>query len=183
MVNTSPEGSSTMVIEVDANQNSRTVSTSNGTEIAAFVYLNKTTYVKDYTDGAWTKFTTTDSTEDTNPSDELDFTFDNEPSDAAANKTEYKSLGKEACGSLNCFKYQIIDPAAPGDESIVWFDDKDYKLRRYSFKNAEGSTDMTYSYESVTITEPSPIKEMPTGMDAATQAQVEEALRVYENLQ
>jgi predicted aspartyl protease len=52
MVNTSPEGSSTMVIEVDANQNSRTVSTSNGTEIAAFVYLNKTTYVKDYTDGA-----------------------------------------------------------------------------------------------------------------------------------
>lgn len=42
---------------------------------------------------------------------------------------------------------------------------------------------MTYSYESVTITEPSPIKEMPTGMDAATQAQVEEALRAYENLQ
>jgi len=175
------EDNTTITLEADSNGNTRTVTTVNGQEVAAFISIGNTSYSKDIIDGQWTKFTSEPTEKNNNPSDNLDFDFDEDKT--TPDNTQYKKLEKEACGSLTCFKYQIVDPDAPTDESIVWFDDNDYKLRRYTFKNVGGTTDISYRYESITINEPSPIKKASNGIDAATQAEIDAALREFENAQ
>lgn len=80
--------------------------------------------------------------------------------DAQTIVSQYKQIGKEACGNLTCFKYQEMGPSAPGTTHYFWFDDKDYQLRR-DRTEADGTvTESTYSYAKFTISEPSPVKEL-----------------------
>jgi outer membrane lipoprotein-sorting protein len=177
ITSTSAEGNSVMTLQSDSDGNTSANTTVNGEEVAAYVMLDDTSYTKDLTDGSWFKFTN-ETSEDINVSDDLDLDFEEDTSTPEVDKTEYKKIGKEACGNDTCFKYQIIDPEAPTDEQFVWFDDKDYQLRRFSFKNSEGTSDMTYSYENVTITAPSPTKEMPSA-EGMSQAELEALMQQY----
>lgn len=177
---TSPEGTNVIAMETDGNGGTRSVTSTNGQVVGEFIGTKEATYIKDLSDGYWTKYSMDISDEATDiPSDDLDFDFDED--ETTPDNTQYKSLGKEACGNLTCFKYQIIDPTNPSDESYVWFDDDDYKLRRWQFKNSEGTSEITYEYTSVTITEPSPLKDAPSveGIDAATQAEIDAMLEQY----
>ena len=79
---------------------------------------------------------------------------------ATADTTAYKKLGKEKCGSFTCFKYQVIDPTDTGLTSYMWFDDDQYQLRRMQNTSASVTYDATYSYGKVSVSAPSPSKNL-----------------------
>jgi hypothetical protein len=71
-------------------------------------------------------------------------------------KNTYKSAGKEACGNLTCFKYEVLDSAGKEHQGWTWFDDQDYKLRRNEAKDSV----QLFEYDNVVITAPSPVKDL-----------------------
>jgi hypothetical protein len=122
--------------------------------------IGTTTYTKDNGDGKWWKQTLKpDQASEYNLSDDLDYSEPNKD-EKEADKTTYKKLGKEACGNLQCFKYQVLDPSNKDTTEYIWFDDKDYQLRRTLSEGKDSKTDMTFSYDKVNINEPSPTKEL-----------------------
>lgn len=149
----------TITIEADGD-NTSSVITENGQENGAYITLNKVSYMKDYTDGSWFKMPQdANSDVSSNPAGELDFTGDE---DSSMDRSTVKSLGKEKCENKNCFKYQVIDPEdTTTKESLLWFDDKDYKLVRMQVTDNDGTvSNSLFSYpDSVKISEPSPVKE------------------------
>ena len=175
MSSTSASGSSTIIMESDGADRSHFTTSTNDQIVAESITIGNTTYTKDLSDGQWTKYTSPDYKPE-NINDDLDIDF-TDSGEAEADKTTYKKIGKEDCDNLTCFKYQIIDPARPVDEQFVWFDDDDYKLRRWQFKNAEGSTDSTFKYDEVTIDEPSPIKETSAG--SPTPEEIQQMIDAY----
>lgn len=111
-------------------------------------------------DGTWWKQTLPENQANTyKDNGETTFTQpDSEESEAA--KITYKKIGKEKCGELTCFKYQVVDPSDTKTTTYLWFDDKDYQLRRMQTSNETYSFDSTYSYNKVTVSEPSPVKDL-----------------------
>lgn len=87
---------------------------------------------------------------------DADFT---EPTEGG--KVTYTKVGTEDCGDRECFKYEMVDADQPGVKTYLWFDTKDYLLRRMQVVNADGTTtEMTVTYDSGSISEPSPVKEL-----------------------
>lgn len=124
------------------------------------IVIDSTSYIKDNVDGKWWRQVSkpeaiADSKAQYDP--EFDATQgDQEP----AKRIEYKKLEKEACGQLQCFKYQIVDPASTGTKEYLWFDDKDYQLRKMRTEASGMTMEQVFSYEPVTINVPAPIKEL-----------------------
>ena len=150
------DGDSSIEIKADGD-NSQTTITTEGTVFADYISLDGKNYTKDIASGEWTV------TED-NPSDlgdlKDDINIDYQTDLPEAERTQYKSLGKEACGNLTCFKYQIIDPKEATGDQFIFFDDDDYLLRKWSFTSEEaGTSEATFSYDNIKISKPSPIKE------------------------
>ena len=82
----------------------------------------------------------------------------------SADNTYYESQGKEQCGdSLACFKYQVIDPKDTASKAHIWFDDKEYKLRRMQNTGTANPFNATYTYNKVTITAPTPVQDLAPG--------------------
>jgi outer membrane lipoprotein-sorting protein len=182
IVNTSgAEGPSVTEIEVDAKGNSSMISKEGDKETGGFITLDKVTYFKDVDSGTWYKMPSSDtsSEEPENPLSESKSVVD----DFKGDKSTFKKIGKEKCGNLNCFKYQITESESPNTEQFVWFDDKDYMLRRWMTKEGAEISDMTVSYGSVNIKAPSPVKDYSTqssgDIDAAIRA-AQEAMTASE---
>ncbi|MDB5186383.1 MAG: hypothetical protein JWL85_906 [Candidatus Saccharibacteria bacterium] len=134
--------------------------TTSGEMSYEMITIGTTTYTKDPADGKWWKQTLkAEQQKEYSMSDDLKF---EEPAKdkPEAEKTVYKKLGKEACGNLTCFKYQVIDPARKDQTEHIWFDDKDYQLRRSTTESASSKSEMTFSYDKININEPSPVKEL-----------------------
>lgn len=94
-----------------------------------------------------------------NLSTDSNVNFTEPTTNATTPEPTYKKIGTEACGNLTCFKYQIVDPANPGDTQYVWFDNSSYQLRRMRMQSSDGSsTDSTFDYSKVTISAPSPVQ-------------------------
>lgn len=74
----------------------------------------------------------------------------------------YKKIGKENCGSVTCFKYEMTDKSDAGGQYTMWFDTKDYQLRRMLMKNGSDSFDLTISYENVKVSAPAQWKDYKT---------------------
>lgn len=88
------------------------------------------------------------------------FKFD-EPTADKTTGPQYKKLGKEACGSFTCFKYQMIDTTSSGETVYLWFDDSKFLMRKMSTESSDGSRmEQVYSYENVSVPTPSPVKEL-----------------------
>ena len=116
----------------------------------------RTTYIL-AANGTWWKQTLPEN-EQTTATETVPKVELNDPSeettDTAAPKTEYKLVGKEACGKLTCFKYQVLNPDVSGTTEYIWFDNKDYQLRRSTSESADFSSDMTFTYDGVVVKVP-----------------------------
>lgn len=166
------------VVETDKDGNTYSISKENDKEVGAFISLNGDTYVKDYSDNTWTKYpkSNEEPVESGKPENIAD-TIKEEENKSSEQRTIYKKIGKESCGNATCFKYQVIESEAPSRESFLWFDDKDYQLRKYSVKETDGSyNETTIEYTAVNIVAPSPVKEAPATPSAAEiQQQIQQA--------
>ncbi|MDB5163765.1 MAG: hypothetical protein JWS12_383 [Candidatus Saccharibacteria bacterium] len=153
-------GASELSIEVDAKSNDHTVSKVNGQVVLEAITLDNYIYSRDSATGTWIRDPkNSDSGAQSNPADDLKVDLKSEAAKAADKRTQYKKIGKEACDSVTCFKYQIVDPAQTDTTSYIWFGDKDYQLHRFSMKNTDGNSDTSFSFTSVSIKAPSPYKD------------------------
>lgn len=153
MVSTS--AGSSFTIEVDGDNSHMTAT---GETTYETISIGKDHYVKAGSD--WYKQTLKEETSSSAVQSQIDFQApaEDDGADNAADKTVYKKLGKEACGNLQCFKYEIVDPASTDSKQIVWFDDKDYQARKYRTESADGVSEMTFEYGNVSVKAPSPVK-------------------------
>ncbi len=164
---------SNIVMELDGTANSHMTMSEGGKTAMESIQLDMTTYVKGE-DGVWTKFgsgTPGLDAEAPNKNEGIHFDL----SDEDTSKTTFVAMGTEACGNLTCFKYQIIESGMSGTQ-YVWFDTKEFKLRKTQYEDAElGVTVAEYSYGDVNITAPSPVKElsMPGFQGMPTQAEID----------
>jgi outer membrane lipoprotein-sorting protein len=122
------------------------------------ITIDKTVYTK--AGDTWYKQTAESTDKNTTDDFKIDFEDPEDESTPEEDKTTYKSLGKEACGNLNCFKYEVIDPEQADQKNFIWFDDKDYQLRRSRTETPDGASEMTFEYDNVNIGEPSPVQEL-----------------------
>lgn len=111
-------------------------------------------------DGTWWKQTITVGKESDYKSDDYSYDFTDPETTEPEQKTTYKLLGKESCGKLTCFKYQVVNTGSTETTEYIWFDDRDYQLRRMRTESKDGNSDQTFSYDKVTINVPSPVKEL-----------------------
>lgn len=159
---TSDSGTSTIEMSSDSKNNSQMVIKQNGQEQANVVSYNGSTYSKDYTDGKWFKYPAGDANAPQTTDLKKEFAKGDFKNDKGQ-KIDYVNSGTEACGDLTCYKYQVKDPALPEQQGYVWFDNKDYLMRKLTIKDSKSDTVMLVSYPTVTIAEPSPTKEVPAG--------------------
>jgi hypothetical protein len=123
--------------------------------------IGDTLYTKDNSDGKWWKQQLPKEQESTVKGN-YNYDFEAPKSDTpepASQEPTYKKIGKEACGNLTCFKYEVVDPSSSGKQTL-WFDDKDYQLRRALIESEGTVSDQIFEYSSVSITAPSPTKDL-----------------------
>ncbi len=133
-----------------------------GKETWQVITIGDTTYTKDFSDNKWWK--KVQEKEKESLAKQFEFKFEDEhdaSTPAEHSHTTYKSVGKEACGKMQCFKYQVIEPDFADITEYIWFDDKDYLLRRQMTEDkANNSTsDTSFTYDKVNIDVPSPVKD------------------------
>jgi hypothetical protein len=152
------------VWEMEGLNKSRFVTYENGKELFSTVIINDTTYTKDPTDGKWWKYVATKdkagaNTNFFNPEDLKEQFKDLE------DKTAYKKIGKEQCGSLSCFKYEVETPGLEDTKEYVYFDDNQYLMRKMEVETGGMKTATVFEYKNVSIKEPSPVKEGEPGFN------------------
>ncbi|HLZ15276.1 MAG TPA: hypothetical protein VKQ34_04805 [Candidatus Saccharimonadales bacterium] len=123
------------------------------------ITIGTVVYTKNTTDNSWwkQKVQPADVSKYDDQSSQPNFS---EPAQNDTKQPTYKKLGTEACGKLTCFKYQVIDPNSPSTTEYIWFDTKAYQLRRDRTVDGTTTTDSTFDYTTVTISAPSPVKEL-----------------------
>lgn len=140
----------------------------NGKEIMESITIADTTYTKDFTDNKWWKYTREKTKADTQ--NQSVFNSEDIKKEVEKNfnedKTTFTKIGKEACGKLQCFKYQAVNDLTNDSKEYVYFDDREYLLRKMRIEDKEGSiTETEYEFGNVNITEPAPVKEMQAGQN------------------
>ena len=123
------------------------------------INIDNTVYIKDAS-GTWWKQNVQASQLDQYRGNYL-YNFTNPSETQSTQHVTYKALGQEACGTLTCLKYQVIDPTAADSTQYIWFDSKNYQLRRMFTQSTAGtSSDQVFSYGTVTINAPMPVKDL-----------------------
>jgi len=152
------------LFEMAGEGKSHFLSYEDGKESANIISIDGTTYTKDYTDNKWwmLKKVESEGTEKTNTVEDLKKQFSTQTKEAE-DKTTYKKIGKEACGQYACFKYEVLIADMAGVKEYLYFDDREYLMRKMRVENQDGSVSETsFDYKTVTISAPSPVKEMPS---------------------
>lgn len=151
-------GTSTTTLKNDGKGNTELTGSGSGAVINA-ITLDGVMYVQSNDTGPWIEYPTGSTAPTSNPTSNMDIAV-------GATTTSFKSLGKEACGNLTCYKYEIDSKLTPDTKQVVWFDTSSYKLREWNYSDANGdSTDMKVAYGSVTITKPSPVESLSQSLD------------------
>lgn len=160
------------ILRTIGNDRTHMISSGRNNESYEVITIDNTMYTKDPSDGTWWKQTLAD--DESKPGKDFKVDFDDpDKNTPEADKTIYKKIGKEPCGKLTCFKYQIIDPNAKDEQHFIWFDDKDYQLRRMTTEGPSGKSEMAFNYDKFTIEEPSPVKDMPTAEAGSVPSETE----------
>lgn len=166
---------STMTVKSDGKGNTESKTEVDGNPTADMIMLDGSIYSKTEGSDTWLKYPNDDpdATDAFSPDNfEIDFESDDLPT--------YTKEGKEDCGDRTCFKYTFTDEENGEGIFTVWFDDKDYLVRKISGGTAGGTMEMTYEYGNVTISEPSPVQDFSSQLEATNedvQRQIEEAMR------
>jgi len=145
---------------IDGEDKTQFVTTADGKESYNVINIGNTTYTKDYSDSKWFKQTTEPSQETATEEEDESFSISDEDKDPQ--KVTYKFVAKDACGKVDCLKYQVIQQGQQGT-TYIWFDTKDYLMRRYQVELEGQVSTAEYSYDKVNISEPSPTKEGTPG--------------------
>ncbi|MCL5407297.1 MAG: hypothetical protein M1429_02265 [Patescibacteria group bacterium] len=146
------EGVQTQTVFKLANDKTQIISSQGGKEVYNVITIGDTTYTKDFNDNQWWKMTAK-PTETASPSEQ------DQPNFNESDQTTYQKIGTDACGNLTCFKYQEIDPNITDSTQYIYFDNKDYQLRKMSTVGKNGSSsEATIDYAKISISEPSPVK-------------------------
>lgn len=141
--------------------NTSEVQSDGNKEIKHTITIGDTIYLKDYSDKKWWKQEVKyEPTKDEGVEKEEPVDFKEEYSKP---NLEFKSLGKEACGNLTCFKYEQYDPENPEVKRTFWFDNKEYLLRKEQGGFGEFISTIEYTYDGINVQTPSPIKDVPEG--------------------
>jgi hypothetical protein len=198
-VSTAKEGNSESLFEISGEDKFHMMSSENGKELMNMITIGKTNYTKDYSDNKWWKQVQKEIKNEYVDDMKLDFDEDTKEGQKPEQKTQYKQVGKEACGNLQCFKYEVMDPGVTESQEFILFDDKEYRLRKNISIAKDGSRyESEISYSGVSIKEPSPTKDLPADqvvmpgggtydtkqMDQETKAAQQEAeryMREYQN--
>ena len=159
-------GSSTTMTMLTDTKGNTSISSTSGGVVSNIITLDGTTYTKDPTDGTWWKLAasnaSTPATTDPISSVKIDTSA---TSTTATPATTYKKLGIEACGNATCLKYKVSDTATPGTTQYLWINNKTYQMQRWSTTDSTGaSTDAVFTYQAVTITAPTPVRNLKTGI-------------------
>lgn len=145
-----------MTFEGSGDDKSHMMNSENGKESYNVITIGDTTYTKDYSDNKWWKQVSAKAS----PEAGNDFKSEIDKSDQPEDKTTYKKIGMEACESMQCFKYQVIDPTSSDTTQYIWFDNRDYQLRKMRVEGKDGSvTESVFAYSGVNISAPSPTKD------------------------
>lgn len=169
------------VYEIDGDDKFHMYSKQNGKESGNTITIGDTIYTLDYTDNKWFKQVTTPTTDTADTSSKIDdFAFDEE--EAEADKSTYTFVAKEACGNLTCFKYEMANSGMEDGKTLLWFDDREYLLRKMSMVSKEGSSDVLYEYDNISIAAPSPTKEGEPGIGTTGMSE-EEAQKMMKQYQ
>lgn len=153
---TSASESSKYIMKLDGDK-TYTKSSSSEYEFE-MITIGDTTYTK--AGDTWWKQSKKPTTPDTSTSDmKIDEIVPSEK-EIEADKDKYEFVGKEACQNFTCFKYKVTRESSPQSVDYYWFDEKDYILRKMRMESADGVTEMEYSYDNISISEPSPVKEL-----------------------
>lgn len=155
--------------EIAGTDKSHIVYAEAGKESFNVITIGDTTYTKDYSDSKWWKQKQPKAEKQLETQSNIK--EDIAKTEAPEDKTTYKKIAMEACGSRQCFKYQIIDPANTDTTDYLWFDNSEYLLRRERNESKDGSvTDTEINYSGISINVPSPTKDakpdqiiLPTG--------------------
>lgn len=152
----STQSGSTSTFEIDGDKSRISVTGESPYDV---ITIGKTTYTK--AGDTWWKQTIKEPEQDVAKDYKQDFSEPStDESKPEEDKTTYKKITKEACGNLQCFKYEIIDPSQTDTKEFIWFDDKDYQLRKQRSEGPDGVSETTFEYSNVKISEPSPVKEL-----------------------
>ena len=164
-------------IKIAGQNKMQMISYQDGKETANIIFINKVMYSKDYSDNSWIKYETPQiSGSQPNQYDIEEMKVEmKQVLEEESDKYTFKKIGKEACPPLNCFKYQQIINDMPDLIQYIYFDDKQYLMRKTRTEQKDGTvTEMVFDYKTkVTINEPSPVKTMdlqkyiqPTGTNS-----------------
>lgn len=141
---------STMTLQNDGSGNTELTTTSAGHTISV-ITLNGNEYLQSSSGGPWIEYPTGTTEPEANPTSSMNI-------GVGKSGVTYKALGTAACGSLTCYKYKVTDSATPGATQYAYFDNSNYKLRKWQYSDGGNTTDMTITYVAVTITAPSPVQ-------------------------
>ena len=179
---TTMQGSSEeSLMEIDGTDKTHMVIKQNGKENMNTITIGNTTYTLDYSDNKWWKETYTPDKQKDSPVQQMKDQTSFDDKTAAKDNTTYKFIGKEACEDKTCFKYQIVDPTAADTTTYIWFDDQEYRIRKMRIEDkANGVTELVYSYNSVNISAPSPVKDGSPADAAANSPQMQQMMQQYQ---
>ena len=143
-----------MTLSSDGKGNTSLVATSNGQTLSS-ISLNGSTYIQTGAGATWIEYpvgSAGNPSESSNPASSMNI-------GVGSNGITYKAEGTASCGSLTCYKYEVLDSAQPGATQYAWFDTSSYKLREWQESDStEGTVTMLVTYQAVNITAPSPVE-------------------------
>lgn len=180
-----------MVFKTDGQNNSESVTYTDGREEGSFISLDKTTYMKSAGETTWTAFPPTKDQATGTAKNTFDFeSLKTELTNAtkdAVNTLEVKKVGTEKCGSLTCSVFNMTETTS-NTTTIVWIDTSEFLARKMEVSSKDsGTSTMTFEYGPVTITKPSPVKEMPafdsSSAAGATGVNMDEVNKLIKNAQ
>ncbi len=156
---------STSVVKADGKGNMDMTTYTDGKEDGRTIIFDKAMYTKKPSDTVWIEFPPAESGDKTTQGVGFDAeslkTQLKDIVDETKNSLTVKKLGTEKCGTLTCIVFEMKETAL-NTTTKIWIDTKEYLARKMETVMKEGTTSLTYDYQSFTITKPSPVKQMPS---------------------
>ena len=156
---TSPDGKTSYVVSGSKDGNIQMVVNSDDKKVANLVVFNGTTFTENLADSSWLQYAPTAASKPDVFDLKKEIGKDGFKGDKGQ-KFIYKNLGKVTCDTMSCYKYQLIDTQNTATQTFLLFDDLQFLLRSLTTSDNSGTSEMTMSYEGVSIVQPAPVTQI-----------------------